>query len=38
MISHWAPAVYHRELDPIFCDNLSGENNLKENGCVYVYN
>ena len=25
MIGHWGPAVYHRELYPVFCDNLCGK-------------
>ena len=36
--SQWGPAVEHRELYPIFCDNLCGEKNLKKNGYVYMYN
>jgi len=25
MIGQWQPAVQHRELHPIFCDNLCGK-------------
>ena len=32
------PAVQHRELYSIFCNNLYGEKNLKKNGCVCMYN
>ena len=32
------PAVQHRELYSIFCDNLYGEETLKKNRYVYMYN
>ena len=38
MIGQRGPAAERRELDPVFCDHLCGKKNLKENGCVYMYN
>ena len=36
IIGHWGPAVQHRELYSVFCGMW--EKNLKENGCIYMYN
>ena len=38
MTGQRGPAVQHRKLNPIFCDNLYGKRNLKKNGCVSMYN
>ena len=36
MTGHWGPALQHRELYPMFCDDLYGKTSEKERMCVYV--
>ena len=38
IVGQQEPAVYHKELYPIFCDDLYGKRVSKKNGCVYMYN
>ena len=34
MTGQWGPAVYHKELYSVFCDNLCGKKSERERICV----
>ena len=37
MTGQWRPAEEHREVYPVFCNNLWGKESEREWICVYVY-